>query len=485
MVRLTDIVKAFLKGITRSRVSLIGAMLTTLVFPLLLGSIIIDMLGWIDNPYFGALIYMVMGPAFILGLTLVFLGLFFFKGKEEVGLFTLEYLREHFSDPTRFNRLRKLVFLGVFLTCVNLFIFGLLGYSGYHYMESVGFCGQFCHTVMNPEFTAYQNSPHSRVACVECHIGTGATWFVKSKISGARQLFAVALETYSRPIETPVHGLRPARDTCEECHRPEKFIGNKLVIKDKFLPDEQNTHVQTVLLMKIGTAGDRAVSSHGIHWHVAPENRIIYKAADRSRLTIPEVTLAREDGAELVFRTTEAKDVLQKAGPEVEERIMDCIDCHNRPSHIYLPPERAVDNNILSGEIPRELPFIKKQAMEVISREYASQQEGRTAIATELTGWYQKNYPKLVQQQGDLLARAITGVQDAYSGNVFPEMKIEWGTYPNHIGHLENPGCFRCHDESHETANGEVISMDCETCHVILAEDEKDPAILRTLYGGE
>ncbi len=485
MVRLTDIVKAFLKGIARSRVSLVGAMLTTIIFPLLLGSIVIDMMGWIDNPYFGALVYMVMGPAFAFGLILVFLGLFFFKGKEEVGLFTLEYLREHFTDPARFNRLRKLVFLGVFLTCLNLFIFGLLGYSGYHYMESVSFCGQFCHSVMKPEYTAYTNSPHSRVACVECHIGTGATWFVKSKISGVRQLYAVALETYSRPIETPVHGLRPARDTCEECHRPEKFLGTKLVVKDKFLSDAENTHVQTVLLMKIGSAGDRALSPNGIHWHVAPENRIIYKAADRSRLTIPEVTLAKQDGAHLVFRTGDAEEVLAKGGPGVEEREMDCIDCHNRPTHIYLPPERAVDNKILSGEIPRELPFIKKKAMEVIRAEYASQQEAKSTIATELTGWYQKNYPEIAQQQAPLLELAIAGVQAVYSENVFPEMKIEWGTYPNHIGHMEDMGCFRCHDEEHETEAGEVISMDCETCHVILAEDEKDPAILKTLYGRE
>jgi len=484
MVKLSDIIKAFLKGITRSRVSLVGAMITTITFPLLLGFIAIDMMEWIQNPYFGAFIYMVMGPAFGFGLVMVFLGLFFFKGKEEVGLFTLEYLRQHFTDPTRFNKLRGLVFLAVFLTFLNLFIFALLGYSGYHYMESTAFCGQFCHTVMKPEYTAYENSPHSRVSCVECHIGAGATWFVKSKISGVRQLAAVALETYPRPIETPVHGLRPARDTCEECHRPEKFIGNKLVVKDKFLPDEENTHVQTVLMMKIGTAGDRAVSPHGIHWHVAPENRIVYKAADRSRLTIPEVTLSKKDGSQVVFRADNAEADLAKGGAEVEEREMDCIDCHNRPTHVYLPPDRAIDNKILSGEIPRELPFIKKKAMEVVRRQYASQQEAEAAIATELNDWYQKSYPELVREQTEMLPRAVAGVQAAYAENVFPEMKIEWGGYPNHIGHMEAPGCFRCHDEAHEAKGGEVISMDCETCHVILAEDEKDPAILKTLYGG-
>jgi len=282
-----------------------------------------------------------------------------------------------------------------------------------------------------------------------------------------------------------VHGLRPARDTCEECHRPEKFLGTKLVVKDKFLPDEENSHVQTVLLMKIGTAGDRSVSPNGIHWHVAPENRIVYKAADRSRLAIPEVILDKKDGSQLVFRTENAENELGERGAEVEVREMDCIDCHNRPTHVYLPPDRAIDNKILSGDIPRQLPFIKKKAMEVVRREYASQQEAKVGIATELNDWYMKNYPELVRQQGALLERAVGGVQAAYVENVFPEMKIVWGGYPNHIGHMEDIGCFRCHDEAHEAQSGEVIAMDCETCHVILAEDEKDPAILKTLYGGE
>jgi nitrate/TMAO reductase-like tetraheme cytochrome c subunit len=483
MKKLTDIVSAFTKGIARSRVSLVGAMVVTAVFPFLFGAILYDLTAHIDNTYMAALIYMILGPAFIGGLVLVFLGLFFFKGKEEVRLFTMDYLRDFFTDPTKFNKMRKLVFFAVFLTGVNIFIMGLLAYRGYHYMESNGFCGQFCHTVMNPEYTAYQNSPHSRVNCVECHIGSGATWFVKSKISGARQLAAVAFGTYPRPIETPVHGLRPARDTCEECHRPEKFHGDKLVIRDKFLDDEENTHVQSVLLMKIGSAGDRTTSAHGIHWHVAPENKIIYKAADWQRTVIPEVVLQQADGTEKVFRTRTDSEI-----EHADVREMDCIDCHNRPTHIYLPPGRAIDNKILEGKIPSEIPFIKKKAMEVVQKEYATQDEARTRIATDLTAWYKQNYPEIGQDNPEKLQKAITGIQEAYSENVFPEMKIEWNTYTNHIGHTEDfdfsIGCLRCHNDMHETESGEVISMDCDTCHLVLAQDEEDPEVLRTLGGG-
>ncbi len=481
MKNLSDIVSAFTKGIARSRVSLLGAMVVTVSTPFLVGAIIYDLVWHIQNTYVSAVIYMVLGPAFLGGLVLVFLGLFFFKGKEEVHLFTMEYLRDYFTDPHKFNRLRKLVFFAVFLTCVNIFIFGVLGYRTYHYMESVQFCGQFCHTVMNPEYTTYTNSPHSRVACVECHIGSGATWFVKSKISGARQLFAVALDTYPRPIETPVHGLRPARDTCEECHRPEKFHGDKLVIKDKFLPDEENTHVQTVLLMKIGSAGDRTTSSHGIHWHVAPENKIVYKATEWGREEIPEVVQYRPDGTKIVYQTDAATEDADYA----VEREMDCIDCHNRPTHIYLPPGEAIDKYILEGLIPEELPFIKKKAMEVAQKDYASHEEARSAIASELNTWYTKNYSDLVKQKPDMLELAIAGVQGAYATNVFPEMNIAWNTYTSNIGHPDYMGaCFRCHDGEHVAESGEAISMDCSTCHLILAEDEEDPDVLKNLGEG-
>ena len=479
MGNLKNILDAFFKGIARSRVSLIGAIITTAVFPFLLGLVIIDSLWHIDNPYMGAIIYMILGPAFMGGLAMVFVGLFFLKGKEEVRLFTLDYLKEHFTDETRFARVRKLIFLGIFLTGANLFIFSLLGYSGYHYLESNAFCGKFCHTVMEPEYTAYQNSPHSRVNCVECHIGSGATWFVKSKISGARQLFAVALDTYPRPIETPVHGLRPARETCEECHQPEKFHGEKLIVNDKFLADDKNTHVQTVMLMKIGSAGNLAENAHGIHWHVAPENTITYQS-DEKRLTIPVVTLTRADGTQTVFRSSTQEEI-----EHLETREMDCIDCHNRPTHIYRSPEAALDEKLLSGKIPRQLPFVKEQALIAITDSYTSQEEAEAAIAERLTAWYKERYPDLLASKPQWLQTAIRGTQEAYRQNVWPSMNIAWNTYINHIGHGENfdIGCFRCHDDMHESEDGQTISGDCTTCHVILAENEENPEVLRKLRG--
>ena len=480
---LSDIPKAFIKGIAHSRIALLGAMVVTVIFPFLLGAVLYDLIFHIPNPYFAGAVYMILGPGFIGGLVLIFIGLFFAKGREEVRLFTLAYFRDKLADESGYDKIRKLVFLGVFLTCVNLFVVGVMAYSAYHYMESNAFCGEVCHVPMTPEYTAYQNSSHSRVHCVECHIGSGASWFVKSKISGARQLYAVVAGTYARPIETPVHGLRPARDTCEQCHRPEKFLGDKLVVKDKFLEDEKSTHVKTVLLLKIGSAGDRAADSHGIHWHVAPENQITYKAADWQRSIIPEVAQKSADGKEIIYRGSDADQQLADA-THLQERVMDCMDCHNRPSHIYLPADKAIDGKLLTSEIPRDLPYIKQQAMAAVTgAEYATGEEARTAIANALTAFYKTSYPDIYANERPKVTKAIAGVQAAYAENVFPEMKVQWDTYATHMGHANDMGCFRCHNEEHEAANGDVISMDCDTCHTILAEDEEDPEILKTLLG--
>ena len=480
-----DMVKDFFLGISRSRVSLVGSMLVTITTPFLFGYMLADTVWHIKNPYFGAAVYLALGPVFLAGLAMIFVGAFFFRGDRDVHLFTLEYLRRYFTDPELFGRLRRNVFLIVLLTSVNFVIFSMFLYRAYHYMESTQFCGQFCHTVMNPEHTAYKNSPHSRVSCVECHIGAGADWFVKSKISGARQLLAVAAATYPTPIETPVHGLRPARETCEECHRPELFHGDKLNVTKRFMPDEGNSAVHDVLLMKVGSAGDRVQSSHGIHWHIAPENKITYRSTDHSRMVIPEVILTQADGTEVVFRTADADSLLQGGAAQQGLREMDCIDCHNRPSHIYLPADEALDRKLAEGIIPQSIPFIKRQSLELISAEYASTEEAHAAIREGLRAWYQEHYPQIAKEQAPLFEAAVEGVVAAYAENVFPEMNVFWGTYANHISHGPDfdTGCFRCHDDMHESADGKVISADCNTCHILLAIEEPDPPILKTLQG--
>jgi len=354
----------------------------------------------------------------------------------------------------------------------------LSAYIGVEYMDSSRFCGLTCHTVMSPEYTAYLDSPHSRVACASCHIGPGAPWVVKAKVDGVRQVLAVAFGTYSRPIPSPVHTLRPARATCEQCHWPQKFAGDRLRVITKYADDEKNTPMKTVLVLKLG--GRTWQGATGIHGrHLDEKERISYLTTDGRREVIPAVTYLDDDGKTVEFTSTEkaAPDALKKA----ERRTMDCIDCHNRPTHAYQLPERAVNEAMAAGRISPSLPFIHKRAIELLKAEAPSRAAAFERIAKELTEFYRTKYPEIYQTRRASVETAVAEVQKIYGRNVYPEMRLTWGTHPNHIGHEDFLGCFRCHDGNHKSADGRVISQECDACHALLAQDEQNPKVLADL----
>ena len=332
---------------------------------------------------------------------------------------------------------------------------------------------------MQPEFDAYVESPHARVACVDCHIGPGASWFVKSKLSGLGQVVAVATDSYPRPIPSPVANLRPARETCERCHWPQRFTGDKVVVRTGYAEDETNTAATTVLLMKVGGhAWNGTVGIHGAH--LADNTTIDYIATDAQRQVIPQVIYTDASGKQTVYNSTDKK-VTPEELARGERRTMDCVDCHNRPTHIFQMPGRALDEAMSAGHINPSLPFVKKQALAALKVNYADRVAARTQIAAALDAFYRNNYPQVYAQQHAQVENAIAAVEGIYSRNIFPEMKITWGTYWNNIGHMDSPGCFRCHDGSHTSGGGKTIPNDCNTCHDIAAMEEKNPKILSDL----
>jgi hypothetical protein len=349
------------------------------------------------------------------------------------------------------------------LTIVNVFIVGLAAFQGVHYMDSVQFCGQVCHEVMQPEFASYQAGPHARVGCVQCHIGPGAPWFVRSKLSGLRQVYAVMFNTHTRPLPSPVTNLRPARDTCEQCHWPEKFHGDRIRAFREFAGDATNTPSVTVMRIHVGGGSDSVGLVQGIHWHTSRSNRIEYIATDDKRQVIPWVRLTQPNG---VVKEWVAEGVSADALARGERRTMDCVDCHNRPSHTFAPSaERAVDEALARGVIDRSLPFIRREAVRVLKGQYANQDAASAGIRRGLEEFYRTNDAAVLTAKGSQLARAIEVVQRLYARNVFPSMNVGWGTYPNNVGHMQFPGCFRCHDDSHKAKDGSTISQDCELCH--------------------
>ena len=363
---------------------------------------------------------------------------------------------------------RKLILFVVITTFLNVLITGQLSYGAVRHMDSVSFCGQTCHTVMKPEYTAYQGSPHARVECVQCHIGSGASWFVRSKLSGVGQVFAVTFHTYPTPIPVPVHNLRPARETCEACHWPQKFGEDRVKDIPNYANDEQNTLTHTVLLLHIG-GGPYGVGIHGRH--LGEGVRVRYYASDAKRQTIPWVEYTA-GGKSTVY----ASDA--KTPDDSQLRVMDCMDCHNRPTHTFELPERAMNRLMASGEVSPSLPFAKKQGVEILKQNYSSSQDAAARIPAAFEAYYQKNYPAVYTQQPNEVHRSAQAVLSAYQRNVFPEMKVTWGTYLNNIGHTDSDGCFRCHDGSHSSTDKQSIANDCDACHNLLASDEKNSKIL-------
>ena len=463
--------RRFLASITHNAISLIGTALAVASLVLILSLFTMQQFGFEGGPYLGILTFLILPMIFALGLVLIPIGAVLYRRKmRKMPGGEGSPLLPVFDLNVPHTRRWLLVFLGA--TMINIVILASATYKGVEVMESVEFCGLACHSVMEPEHTAHARSPHSRVACADCHIGPGADWFVKSKLDGAWQLISVALDLYPRPVPTPLHDLRPARDTCEQCHWPTKFVGDKLKVIKHYEDDEANTELTTALLLRVG--GADGAGSSGIHWHVDPDVAIRYRS-DETREDVYEVEFTNADGT--------VSNYADRKAPEEGGtwRTMDCVDCHNRPSHIYAPASREVDRAIEAGLIDRSLPFVKREGLRIIDAEYASHEEARVVIDEELKKFYTENYPELATENADAISAAVDALGDIYSVNVFPNMQVWWDTYPNHIGHNQSPGCFRCHSRSMRTAERVQIRSGCDVCHTVLANRDEDPQALRDL----
>jgi hypothetical protein len=461
----------------RNLVAMLGASMAIISGVLIIGLAIVGMMGYAGSPYVGIVAYLVLPMFFVAGLLLIPLGEWLSRRAArraaEMGVAPAPLPVIDLNVETT----RKKVVAFVAITVVNLVIVAFASYQGFHVMESATFCGRACHKVMDPEYTAHQRSPHARVSCVECHIGSGANWFVKSKLSGAWQLVSVTFDLYSRPIPTPVHALRPARETCEACHWPAKFAGDRLQVRTTFADDERNTEKKTVLVLHIGGSDDSFGRPSGIHAHVAPGVQIRY-LSDPDRKVIHTVESIFRDGQRRVFRT---KDSPKDDPPPEAWRTMDCVDCHNRASHRFRQPAQEVDLAIQAGRLDRNLPFIRRESVKALQADYPSREDARLRIRERLVGFYRNLDPAGFDARARGVEAASDAVAQIYEWNVWPTMKISWDTYTSKLGHEEAPGCWRCHDEEHVSDDGKTITQDCNNCHAVLAQDEESPKILNAL----
>jgi hypothetical protein len=394
-----------------------GAVLTTVSAALFLAVFFADLFGLHTNPYLGVVVFLVLPVVFVIGLVLF-----------AVGEWPGTWPRIDFNNPTQ----RHAAALVVVLTIANVLIVSMAAYRGVEYMDSVSFCGQICHTVMQPEFVAHQTGSHAAVKCIDCHAGPGAMSFVAAKAAGTRRVMAMLRGSYARPIVPEPRQLPTAAETCGQCHSSARFRGERTQHVVEYADNEKNTASETKLKINL----------RAVHTHV--EKGIEFIATDKTRQTIPYVRVKNADGSVREYSVAGAP-------ASGETRRMECTDCHNRPSHMIAPTaDRAVNEAIAEGAIPLSLPFVHRESVKALKA-------GNPAALRDV---YRS------QPAADV-DHAIAAVQSIYARNVFPAMNVQFGTYPNNIGHVDSPGCFRCHDDEHKSKDGKKIGQDCESCHAI------------------
>ncbi len=455
-------------------VTLIGSGLTTASAITLLTFWVMDLIGHTySNPYLGIIFFLFLPVLFVLGLILIPVGMLLRRrALKQAGRIPDVYPDLDLNDP----KFRRGVAIVIAATVINVMVVGSASYRGVAFMDSSRFCGTSCH-VMAPQWTAYRNSPHSHVACVECHVGSGMSAYINSKLDGTKQVAEVVFDTYPRPIITPLSALRPARATCEECHNPSRFLGDRVLVLTSFANDQANTISRTVLVMHLGGRDslNRLRGIHGAHL-----NHFHYIASDNTNQKIIEVDKPNPDGTVTRYVDTDWKGPVKGV-----RREMDCMDCHNQATHVFQTAEQALDDVMVNGTPSPELPFVHREGLKLIQAKYDSHAQAETRITAGLESFYRTSYPNVWNSQRGLVENAGRKLVAVYERNVFPSMNVTWGTYPNNIGHTDYPGCFRCHDGNHVAGNGTVLSNDCSLCHNVLAAGETNPKVLSDLGIGE
>jgi len=451
-------------------ISLAGGAITSASGVTMIGYWLVELFGRPnDNPYLGIIFFLLLPALFIAGLALIPIGVWVRRKKlQKAGQIPAEFPRIDFND----HIFRHGIDIVLVATIVNLLVVSMASYRGAAYMDSPQFCGQSCH-VMHPEYAAYKVSAHSHVDCVACHIGSGAQAYFSAKINGSKQLLEVSFDRYPTPIPSPVESLRPARYICEGCHTPARFIGEKLLVKSNFADDEKNTETQTVLVLHLGGSDSLShlTGIHGIHL-----GHVEYVSTDPTRTIIPWVEKHNPDGSVITFAASNTK-----SEPKGERRVMDCIDCHNRAAHTFVTPEEALNRAMAEGAVSPDLPWVHKKGIELLKASYTSQDEARARIPAALEAFYRAEHPEVLAAKADQVKAAGSMLATLYCQNVFPSMKVTWGTHPNHIGHTTYPGCWRCHDGDHSAGDGKSITQDCAACHNLLVQDEAKPKVLADL----
>ncbi|MEO7192789.1 MAG: NapC/NirT family cytochrome c [Vicinamibacterales bacterium] len=429
-------------ALARNPVSLAGTWVTTLAVFAFVTYLALEGFGLLASPYSGLFGFLIVPAVFAVGLLLIPLGIWIESRRRKRGKPAWHWPAIDLNNA----RTRGIIAAVVGLTLVNVVIVAVASVGAVEYSESNSFCGQLCHVPMQPEFTAHQFSAHAKIKCVNCHVAPGASGALTAKMNGTRQLYRLVTGTYARPIPSPRDRIPVPAATCQQCHSamPPERVTERAFVEHK--NDEKNTELKTTMSVYLGR----------IHWHARPDVVVEYIASDNANEVIPYVKVTEKGKT-----TTEYLSADAKTKPAGLVRRMDCLDCHNRPAHLLTDtPEGAVDRALVRGEVSADLPFVRRDMVAALSGDYPDEGAALQAISDRLN--------KALGAGSQGVAQAVQVTQRLYSSNIFPKMKITWGTYKNQLLHPDQSGCFRCHDDEHKAVGDaeKVVRQDCEMCHL-------------------
>jgi hypothetical protein len=413
---------------------------------------------------YDAVLYALFGLGTVLGLAIFGLG--GWLGRRRLGQGEHSPVLEPWTLDLTHARDRRFALVGLMAFVPLVGVFASATGQGIRYMESREFCVGACHTVMEPEGTAALDSPHSRLACAECHVGSGAIHFARAKINGARQLWGIATNSYPRPIPVPLTEMISADRICERCHAREHWVGHNEKHYTYFASDEQNTAHPLRMMIPVGGVRPDSGAGEGIHYHMLLDRTVEYVAADPEKQTMLWVRVTDGNGEVRTYRRDEEGSDQAIAGMPVH--TISCLDCHSRPAHRFRAPTDLMNELLASGHVDPALPSIKTAGVALLEQQHPDRQAGLAAIDQEM----RVRYADASGNSAASLATATAAIQGAWQRNTFPSMKVNWRTYPDHSGHRDWPGCFRCHNDELTTDTGETIFTDCRACHVVLAQGD-------------
>lgn len=336
------------------------------------------------------------------------------------------------------------------------------------YSESNEFCSDACHSVMAPEAVTWQQSPHSRIHCTECHVAPGAEGFIRAKIGGTRQLVATLTGNVPRPIHTPIDNGVLSEEVCQRCHPVENIQGYHMLVRRYFLGGEDVWNVRLAMALKVGANHKGLMSGAGIHYHMQLANRIEYKARDAKRQEIAWVRVTSDEGEVTEYERAD-EPLSEEEQASLETHTMNCLDCHNRVAHPFAPPVDSVNAALDAGELPTDLPYVKQASVRALDGDYETSEAAHAGIEETLRAFYEDEDPDILEDEAEAIATTVERLRGIYQHSIFPEMQADWRTHPNNASHRDFPGCFRCHNDEMVDAEGNAVFSDCSACHTILA----------------